>query len=178
MRRRAARTAVERRRAAAGLPRQVSAVPGLATCRTVAAYAGTGTEIDTGPLLADLVGRGLRVLLPVPVGRHLDWAVYEGPDALVTGRFGLPEPTGRRLGPDALAGAGLVLVPALAADRAGHRLGRGAGFYDRALASAPGVAAHAVVDDDEVLAEVPVEPHDRPVSGILTPSGWWPVDHS
>ena len=169
---------MQRRQAAAGLARHVSAVPGLVTSGTIAAYVGTGTEIDTGPLLADLVGRGLRVLLPITVGQHLDWAVYEGPDALVAGRFGLPEPTGRRLGPGALAGAGLVLVPALAVDRAGHRLGRGAGFYDRALAAAPEVAAHAVVDDDEVLDEVPVEQHDRPVSGILTPSGWWPVGRS
>jgi 5-formyltetrahydrofolate cyclo-ligase len=64
----------------------------------------------------------------------------------------------------------VVLVPALAVDRRGRRLGRGGGYYDRTLASLAG-PAYAVVYDDEVVEEVPVEPHDVAVAGALTPSG-------
>jgi 5-formyltetrahydrofolate cyclo-ligase len=68
--------------------------------------------------------------------------------------------------------ADVVLVPALAVDRDGHRLGRGRGYYDRALESvtAPVVA---VVYDDDVIDDVPIEPHDRCVDGRLTPSGYY-----
>jgi len=63
-----------------------------------------------------------------------------------------------------------VLAPALAVDGAGHRLGQGGGSYDRALTrtSAPVLA---VVFDDELLESVPVQRHDRPVGGTLTPAG-------
>ena len=100
----------------------------------------------------------------------LDWAVFDG--ALAPGRFGLSEPTGARLGVEAVLGADLLLVPALAVDHRGRRLGRGGGSYDRVLARVAGaVPALAVVDDAEVVPAVPVEPHDRPVQGYVTPSG-------
>jgi 5-formyltetrahydrofolate cyclo-ligase len=68
--------------------------------------------------------------------------------------------------------ADLLVVPALAVDGRGWRLGRGGGSYDRVLARVAGVVpALAVVDDAEVLPSVPVEPHDRPVQGYVTPSG-------
>ena len=109
----------------------------------------------------------MRVLLPVLLeDADLDWAEYPAP--LAPARFGLLEPAGPRLGPDAVSTAELVLAPALAVDRAGRRLGQGGGSYDRALirARAPVVA---VLYDEEVLDAVPVEPHDRLVGGVLTP---------
>lgn len=146
----------------------------IAAHQTVAGYVGVGTEPPTRPLLAALADRGARVLLPVvrPEGR-LDWAVA-GPEGseLVVGPLGLLEPSGPALGSAAVREAGLVLVPALAVDRAGHRLGRGGGYYDRALATlSRTVLLVAVVFDEELLDEVPVEQHDRPVGGVLTPSG-------
>ncbi len=73
---------------------------------------------------------------------------------------------------DAITDAGVILVPALAVDVRGHRLGRGRGSYDRALTRVrPAQTVLAVVHDDEVLDAVPFEPHDRIVDGALTPSG-------
>jgi len=138
---------------------------------TVAAYAAVGTEPDSRPLIDALRSRGLRVLLPVllPDG-DLDWAPYPGWASLVPGPHGLLEPPGPGLGPDAVQDAVLVLVPGLAVDRRGRRLGRGGGSYDRVLARIPRARSLVVVYDEEVLDEVPVLPHDRPVGGALTPS--------
>jgi 5-formyltetrahydrofolate cyclo-ligase len=113
------------------------------------------------------------VLLPIVVGpAPLDWAYYDGPDSLVPGPFGLSEPAGHRLGPAAIALAGAVLVPALAVDRAGHRVGKGGGHYDRSLPLAePGTPLVAVVRDEELVAALPAEPHDIPMTAVLTPIG-------
>ena len=112
-----------------------------------------------------------RSLLPVlSAGDDLDWAVYAG--ELAPGRFGLREPVGPRLGVDAVLTADLLIVPALAVDNRGRRLGRGGGSYDRVLARVAGtVPALAVVDGAEVVPAVPVEPHDMPVQGYVTPGG-------
>ncbi|MFF4651185.1 5-formyltetrahydrofolate cyclo-ligase [Streptomyces sp. NPDC001380] len=143
---------------------------------TVAAYASAGTEPGTRLLLEALRGRGVRVLLPVLLpDDDLDWALYDGPDGLLPAGRGLVEPAGLRLGPEAVCGAGAVLLPGLAVDRRGLRLGRGGGSYDRVLArlAASGSRARAVVllYDGEVLDEVPAEPHDRAVDAAVTPSG-------
>ncbi|MGH3983812.1 MAG: 5-formyltetrahydrofolate cyclo-ligase [Gammaproteobacteria bacterium] len=151
---------------------------------TVCAYWPVGAEPDSSALLDGLVSRGCRVLLPV-VGSPgagvaagsarsepdpLDWAEYTGMGSLRVGRFGLYEPIGPRLGCAAIATAMLVLVPALAVDQHGVRLGRGGGYYDRTLPlAAPGTPVVAIVRDDEVVASLPVQPHDVPVSAALTP---------
>jgi 5-formyltetrahydrofolate cyclo-ligase len=106
-------------------------------------------------------------LLPVLLGDDdLDWARYDG--ELVPGRRGLLEPPGPRLGVAAVATCDVVLVPALRVDRAGYRLGRGGGSYDRALARATGLTV-ALVHDDEVVDDVPHEAHDVPVRAFATP---------
>ena len=117
---------------------------------------------------------GVRVLLPVAVTGDdgtplpLCWGEYRPGDGAA--RFGLLEPGGTRLPAAALAEAGLVLVPALAVDRRGVRLGRGAGFYDRSLPLRdPAARLMAVVRDDELLDEVPAEPHDVRMTDALTP---------
>ena len=143
--------------------------------RVVAAYVPVGTEPGAPDLLDALVRRCRTVLLPVtrigPDGEHLplQWGRYE-PGRLTAGRFGLREPAGPWLPPSALAGAQVVLVPALAVDRRGVRLGRGGGFYDRSLPlCAPGVRLVAVVRDEEVVDELPSEPHDVRMTHALTP---------
>jgi 5-formyltetrahydrofolate cyclo-ligase len=139
----------------------------------VAAYVGVGAEPPTLPLIVALERLGVRVLLPVVLpGGGLDWSDAPVTTTVPTGRLGLREPPGPYLGPAAVREAGLILVPALAVDRAGHRLGRGAGYYDRALGGRSRTARLvAVVFDDELVDEVPVEPHDQPVDGALIPSG-------
>jgi len=90
----------------------------------------------------------------------------------VTAPFGLREPAEPWLPADAVAQAAVVLVPALAVDRAGVRLGRGAGFYDRTLPLAdPSARLVAVVRTDELLDSVPEEPHDVRMTHALTPGG-------
>jgi 5-formyltetrahydrofolate cyclo-ligase len=139
----------------------------------VAAFVGIGTEPPTLPLLAALAALGVRVLLPVVrPGGTLDWSDAPAGTARPAGPLGLLEPEGELLGPTAVREAGLVLLPALAVDRSGTRLGRGAGYYDRALAGwARTATLLAVVFDEEVLDEVPAQAHDQPVDGALTPSG-------
>jgi 5-formyltetrahydrofolate cyclo-ligase len=138
----------------------------------IAAFVGIRGEPPTVALLAALRERGVRVLLPLLRPDYdLEWADYGGdPDALAEGLRGVLQPAGPSLGLEAIAGAALVLAPALAVDRAGRRLGQGGGSYDRALARTKAPVL-AVVFDDELLDEVPAEEHDRPVSGTLTPAG-------
>lgn len=140
----------------------------------IAAYAGVDEEPPTQPLLDALAGLGARILLPVISAEDdavLDWAAYDEWDALATGPWGIKEPAGPRLGPATLHTADLVVVPALAVDRAGHRLGRGRGYYDRALGEVPRARRIAVVYATELLDRIPSEPHDEPVAWALTPDG-------
>jgi 5-formyltetrahydrofolate cyclo-ligase len=138
---------------------------------TVAAYYSVGTEPPTHSLVYALWKRGTYVMLPLvrPDGT-LDWASYEGPDSLAPAAHGLLEPTatGGRL----ITSADLVIVPALAADRSGNRLGRGRGFYDRALAHVgPLIPTIALLYDGELLDELPAGPLDRPVRMVAQPTG-------
>jgi 5-formyltetrahydrofolate cyclo-ligase len=136
---------------------------------TVAAYVPLPTE-PGGPQLPDALAAVCgRLLLPVlRADLDLDWAQYAG--ALVRAGRGLREPAGPRLGPGAVAGADLVIVPALAVDRRGVRLGRGRGFYDRSLTGRnPGARLIAMVRDVEFVDELPAEPHDVAMTHALTP---------
>ena len=146
-----------------------TALPGLPG--TVCAYWPVGSEPGSPALLDGLLRRGCRILLPVvDVPGPLNWAEYTGAGSLRAGPFGLREPTGSRLGYTAIAEATLILVPALAVDHRGVRLGRGGGHYDRTLPLAKaGTPLIAVVRDDEVLPWLPFEPHDVLVSAALTP---------
>jgi 5-formyltetrahydrofolate cyclo-ligase len=147
-------------------------MPEMGMAGTVAAYYSVGTEPDTRKLLYALWKRGTYVLLPLllPDG-DLDWASYEGPDSLVPGPRRLLEPGEPPRGRDAISRADLVLVPALAVDRTGNRLGRGGGSFDRALARvAPAIPVIALLYDDELINEVPAAPHDRPVTHAARPA--------
>lgn len=142
---------------------------------TVCAYVPVNAEPGSLELLDVLLRRAGRVLLPVARTDAADtplplrWAEYR-PGHLVTARFGLLEPAEPWLPASALADADLVLVPALAVDRHGVRLGRGRGFYDRSLPGRNrGAQLVAVVRDEELVDELPCEPHDVRVTHALTP---------
>lgn len=166
----AARRALPDERREAEAAALAAAAAGLAAAgETVCAYWPVGSEPGSAAVVDGLLGRGVRVLLPVvsPEG-PLDWAEYTG--ALRPGPHGLLEPAGVLLGHAAISTAGLVLVPALAVARDGVRLGRGGGHYDRSLPLArSGVPLVAVVRDAELLDSVPAEPHDVRVTAALTP---------
>jgi 5-formyltetrahydrofolate cyclo-ligase len=139
---------------------------------TVAGYVPFGTEPGGRDLPAVLARQlaGGRLLLPVLLpDRSLDWAGYDG---RLLPRRGLLEPAGPRLGTTAIRQAALLVVPAVAVDRRGLRLGRGGGSYDRALALAdPSAQVVALLHDGELLdIELPAEPHDRHVNAVITPA--------
>ncbi|MGI9125583.1 MAG: 5-formyltetrahydrofolate cyclo-ligase [Mycobacterium sp.] len=144
---------------------------------TVCAYLPVGSEPGSPEMLDVLNELCGTVLLPVarvsPDGEHLalQWGRYE-PGRLTPGRFGLQVPAEPWLEPEAIARAQVVLVPALAVDRRGVRLGRGGGFYDRSLSlCARGTRLIAVVRDTEVVQELPRDPHDIVMTHALTPAG-------
>jgi len=151
-----------------------AALAELPRVATVTGYIPFGTEpggADLPAALTRLLSPGGRLLLPVLLpDRSLDWAVYDG--RLAPTGYGPPEPTGPRLGMAAIGQAELVVVPALAVDRWGVRLGRGGGSYDRALALADaGAEVVALLHDGELLDRpLPVQPHDRRVTAVITPS--------
>ncbi|MEV5343942.1 5-formyltetrahydrofolate cyclo-ligase [Streptomyces sp. NPDC052676] len=173
-------TADDVRESEAALARCALELPELARARTVAAYVSVGSEPGTRALLDALRARGVRVLLPVLLpDNDLDWGVYAGEGSLARvqhgGRMALLEPAGERLGPDAVTAADAVLLPGLAVDARGMRLGRGGGSYDRVLARLERAGAHpalvVLLYDTEVVERVPEEEHDRPVHAVVTPSG-------
>ncbi|MEU6893383.1 5-formyltetrahydrofolate cyclo-ligase [Streptomyces sp. NPDC046557] len=177
---RRARSPESRRTAARALARSALALSELAGAATVAAYVSVGTEPGTRDLLDALRTGGKRVLLPrLLPDNDLDWAEYEGPGRLTeiahVGKMALLEPSGPALGPDAVTWADAVLLPGLAVDARGMRLGRGGGSYDRVLERLERAGARpalvVLLYDEEVVARVPEEPHDHPVRAVATPSG-------
>ncbi|HWG15244.1 MAG TPA: 5-formyltetrahydrofolate cyclo-ligase [Streptosporangiaceae bacterium] len=167
------RQSAEQRAAGGRLIRDhVLSMPQAEMAGTVAAYFSFGTEPDTHSLVFGMWKRGTYVILPRlrPDG-DLEWASYEGPDSLAPGPRGVLEPTEPSRGVEAISRAALVVVPALAVDQAGLRLGRGGGSYDRALARVgERVPVIALLYDGELIGQVPAEPHDRPVSAVALPS--------
>lgn len=157
---------------ALSLARQLTDGHILRAGHTLCGYVPVGSEPGSAQMIDDIANCGVRVLLPVVAGPGaLEWGWYSGPDSLRRSSYGLREPVGERLGTTALRIADLVMVPALAVDRVGTRLGRGAGYYDRSLTlAAPDTPVLAVVRDDEIVAELPREAHDMPVTAALTPN--------
>lgn len=146
------------------------AVPEVRRAATVAAYVSVGREPGTGALLDALAAAGKRVILPLlQPDNDLDWATYTGAGALAAAGRGLLEPVTPALGPEAIATADVVIVPGLAVDATGLRLGRGGGSYDRALGRVPvGTFTCVVLNDEEVLESVPAAAHDRRVTAAVT----------
>lgn len=169
---RAQMPATEREAAGRAIRDHVLSLPEVASAGTIAAYYSAGTEPATHSLVYALWKRGSYVVLPIllPDG-DLDWASYEGPDSLVPGPRGLREPGEPPRGAQTVSRADVVLVPAIAVDGAGYRLGRGGGSYDRALARVgEQVPVIALVYDAELVARVPTAEHDQRVRAVARPS--------
>ncbi len=150
---------------------RVAALPCWQSARRVALYASMPDEFDTGGLLADALARGLDVALPV-VGEDrvltFRWLVRGGARYPTTmSAFGIDEPADEAPAVD-LADVDVVIVPALAMDPRGHRLGFGRALYDNTLALLPTATRVATVFAFQMIAEVPDEPHDQRVHYVVT----------
>lgn len=131
----------------------------------------TGSGATTVP--DALLAAGHEVYAPIVPSEPgpLDWTRYDGPDGLVEGRLGVREPGGARLGTAAVADAGLVLVPGLAVDHRGARIGRGGGYYDRTLpAVPPSTPVVVLLHDDELIDHVPADDHDVRIGRVVLPT--------
>lgn len=150
---------------------RLAGLPELASAGTVLGYAAMPGEIDPAPALAALRERGARIAYPrVREGRALSLHLVDDPAELVVRSFGIPEPPDGAPEVDP-AELDAVIVPGVAFDAACGRLGHGAGYYDRLLSSLePGVPLIALGFDEQMLGEVPCEPHDVRMHVVVTPS--------
>jgi 5-formyltetrahydrofolate cyclo-ligase len=156
----------EREARSAAIVEHVRAVPAWREARLALAFHPFGAEPDITQLLA---GPRPEVLLPRVEGRELAFVRWSPGDPLVPSSFGVPEPVGPRVDP---AGASVAVVPGLSFDADGHRLGYGAGFYDRALAGVAGrVVTIGVCFATEIMEAVPNGPTDVAVDLVVTDEG-------
>ncbi|MGB9011660.1 MAG: 5-formyltetrahydrofolate cyclo-ligase, partial [Aeromicrobium sp.] len=161
--------------ASLAIAQHAAATPAFGRARRVAVYLSMSSEPGTGPLIEELFTRGIEVVAPISLPDHtLDWSLVEPGAPTTTAPIGMDEPIGPRLGPGTPSTCDLIVLPALAVAHDGHRLGRGAGFYDRALAGVD-VPRCALVFAHEVLPDVPHEDHDLPMQMALTPQGLFRV---
>jgi 5-formyltetrahydrofolate cyclo-ligase len=143
------------------------ALPEVGAARTAMAYWAFGSEVETATLIERWCAAGLRVALPRISGNEIEAVAYRPGDAVRETGFGAMEPSGGDV--VAPAEVDVVVVPGVAFDRAGHRVGYGGGFYDRFLpATAPGALAVAVAFALQVVDEVPRGGADRGVHAIVT----------
>ncbi len=112
--------------------------------------------------------RSKHIYLPVIRGNDLDIVLFTGEDCLVPGaKYGIPEPSGEKINNEDIIDA--VVVPGVAFDRSGNRMGRGAGYYDRILSRVPQAKKIALAYDFQLVDAVPVEAHDIPMDWVIVP---------
>mgnify|MGYP006160138765 FL=1 len=131
--------------------------------KVIASYIPLATEPDVSEFNAWVLAMGKTLLLPRIVGDELEFATGD----LELGSHQIHEPTGDAAD---IATAELILLPALAVDGSGNRIGKGKGYYDRALSGVSGIPKYAVVFDSEILPSITAEEHDVWVTGAVTPT--------
>ncbi len=163
----------ERTTASAQLCARLASEKIFEDAKTILFFAPLPDEPDIWPLLFEALGKGKTVALPRFDSATQSYSAchVQHPETEVkSGQFGIREPVATCPQIE-LKRLDLVLVPGVAFDLCGRRLGRGRGFYDRLLALVGGTFV-GVVFDEQIVAEVPVEPHDIRLNCILTPSRW------
>lgn len=146
---------------------QINSLANSLRAKVVAAYLPFGTEPNISNFVMGAAAKGIRIIMPVSQpDQSMRWVEYTGISE--PGIFGFLEP----VGPVAnLEQADMILIPASAVDLKGNRLGKGKGFYDIALGQLQvKIPVAAVVYDQEVLADLPAEPHDQAVDYVVTPN--------
>lgn len=165
-------TTSEREKATAAFTDRLVELTTRLGAKSISAYLPTADEPNIRAYTDWALQQGIRVLMPISRDDGLlDWVVSDG-ESETDGPFGWPEPLGELLGPIAINDVDLIIVPAASVDRTGMRMGWGRGYIDRMLGSmetCPPV--YAVIFDNEFVQSVPTELHDKPVDGVVTPSG-------
>lgn len=168
----AARTAGERRDASAALREVLAAAACWREARTAAAYCARNDEPDLHPLLEQAVAEGRSLALPrwnAAAARYELALIRDFTAGCVPGRFGIPEPRPELPAVD-VRSLDLALVPGVAFDVYGRRIGRGGGFYDRLLAGFAGIRC-GVCFTEQLVSGLPALPHDVRMSYLATPAG-------
>ncbi len=140
---------------------------------TILFYSPIANELNVSPLLEIAFEQRKTVLLPrfdPSTDKYVICQIKDPALDLTTGKFGILEP-GPHSKPFQLNNLDLALVPGVGFDEHGGRLGRGRGFYDRLLAEIAGTKC-GVAFDEQMVAEVPIQPHDMKMSLIVTPTRW------
>ncbi|MBA4423447.1 MAG: 5-formyltetrahydrofolate cyclo-ligase [Syntrophus sp. (in: bacteria)] len=139
---------------------------------TLMIFLSFGSEVRTDDLIRWCWGEGKRICVPFcrPESRELTACRIDGFDELETGHYGIRAPKEGLLRPVDGGKIGAILVPAVAFDRRGYRVGYGGGYYDRFLPSAPQAAKIGVAFSSQIVAEIPVDAYDLPVDVIVTES--------
>lgn len=149
---------------------QLLAMPEYRAAGTVFCFAGFGREVDTRPILEDALRAGKALCVPLCAGPgRMELRRITSLDQLTPGAFGIPEPPADST-PAETDEVDFAVLPCVTCDRAGRRLGRGGGYYDRFLARYRGGAV-LLCREKLLREEIPVEPHDCPVPWVLTERG-------
>jgi 5-formyltetrahydrofolate cyclo-ligase len=163
--------------AAVALATHAEKLTGRNKNQNIAAYMPMGGEIDPRPLMQALRQQGNAICLPVCVNEEaaMIFRHYRDGDALLPDEMGIatPRATAQQVAPD------IILLPLLAFDGQGHRLGRGGGFYDRTLAKLRQAGSCRFIGlafDMQMVDKCPIAPHDEALRGVVTPTQWIEFD--
>ena len=140
------------------------------SARVIVSYCAKEDEVQTRHIIERALSEGKRVavVLTNVSTRTLSFSEIRSFDDLAPGAFGILEPRRERLRPVPISAAGAILVPLVAWDRMGHRLGYGAGYFDRALSKAKGVVKIGLALESQALPSIPESRHDVPLDIIVT----------
>lgn len=141
-------------------------------CKTIMVYASKEPEVDTGPLISELLSRGIRVVVPIIERKttSLRLSYLEDPCHLVESTFSVPEPIGNELPADA-GDVETIVIPMLAFDTRGNRLGYGAGYYDRFLSSHSGIRRIGLAFSCQEADSLPADENDIRMDMVITEKG-------
>jgi 5-formyltetrahydrofolate cyclo-ligase len=163
-------SAADVRAKSAAIWERLSVMPEFAGARRLFLYISTMREVDTHGLIRQLLAMGRELSVPcfeTATQRYIASALRDFDADLATGKFGILEPTPEAIRPATSEEIDVALVPGLAFDETGNRLGRGWGYFDRLLRQTSGVKI-ALAFDFQILDEIPAEAHDLRMDFIVT----------
>ncbi len=155
----------------AAIKKRLFALADFKKAKSILFYASFRSEVDTIRCLQDVIRSGKKLALPVVDHRHKELKIFEVKDIseLISGYMGIPEPEITKNREIGLKDIGIVVVPGAGFDINGNRLGYGAGYYDKLLSkSKKHITTIALAFEEQIVKEIPAEPHDIKVDMIVT----------